>query len=67
MSKHADKAGRAATANVLAPLAANEVVWRACTGSVIGDDPIREARRVINEMAARDAMLGTAAKAFMGS
>ena len=67
MSKHADKAGRAATANVLAPLVANEVVWQARTGSVVSDDPIREARRVIDEMEARDTALGTAAKAFIGS
>ena len=67
MSKHADKALRAAAAHVLAPIATNEVVWQARTGAVILDDPIQEARRVIDERQACDPAQGAAARASMGS
>jgi hypothetical protein len=54
-------------APVLAPITTNEVVWQARTGAVIHGDPVAEARRVLDELQARQPAFGTAVKAYVCS
>ena len=58
---------RAVAAPVLAPIATNEVVWQARTGTVIHGDAVAEARRVLNELQARQPAYGAAVKAYVCS
>ena len=64
---HAAKSVRAASAHLLAPVVANEVVWQVRAGGERGLDAVHECRLAIDEAHKRAPAQGAAVKVYFGS